>query len=157
MNFIYSSLFSIIYISAEAQTFLNGSFEINSAYSCDYNLPNAVLTGEMANTVGYGAGNEIDIMSSCSPYCAVAPNGAWYLSLANSTGGAADAMTMQLSVPLVPGEPYTMEFWDHGDSSDTYEPSPIQVGISTTDNATGTVVYIGPTPQYGVWKKRTFT
>ncbi|HYV91368.1 MAG TPA: T9SS type A sorting domain-containing protein [Chitinophagales bacterium] len=157
MNLTATSLLILLCSSADAQTFLNGNFETTSGAACDYNLPNATFTSKMSNCYGYGAGNEIDIMSNCAPYCTSAQSGTHYVAVANSSGSTPDAFTMQLSAPLISGASYTISFWDHGDNSLVYQPTPIQIGVSTTNGATGTIVYTGPTPAYGLWKKRTFT
>ncbi|HET6991547.1 MAG TPA: hypothetical protein VFJ43_09500, partial [Bacteroidia bacterium] len=137
-----------------AQTFLNGDFEINTAAPCDYNLVNATFTAEMANAVAYGGGNELDIMQTSCPY-GPSESGTWFVGVA-APGGITDAFTMKLSAPLTAGTTYTMSFWDKGDV--TYTPGmPVIIGVSTVAGAAGTVVYTGPTPTTGVWNKRCFS
>lgn len=38
-----------------------------------------------------------------------------------------------------------------------FQPTPVQIGVSTVKNATGNIIYTGPTPAYGIWQQRTFT
>jgi hypothetical protein len=147
----------IFRISADGQTVINGDFENNSAGSCDYNLPNATFNAEMPNTFAFGPGNELDIMSGCSPYCPAAQSGNWYISLANSSGTAADALSLTLSIPLVAGNSYSMSFWDHGENSNSYPPTPIEVGVSTVNNLPGTIIYSASTPVVGIWKLHNFS
>jgi hypothetical protein len=137
---------------------LNGDFEINtSGSSCNYNLTNATFNSLMSNAFAFGLGSEIDIMSNCLPYCPSAQHGNWYIALANSIGTTPDALSLTLSTPLVAGNSYTLSFWDHGDNSGSYPPTPIQIGVSTVANAFGTAVYTAPTPIVGVWTQRTTT
>ncbi len=137
-----------------AQAFLNGDFEINTAAVCDYNMANATWNTEMANSVAYGAGNELDIMQTSCPY-GPSQNGTWFAALAFPTGS--DAFTMQLSAPLVAGTTYSMSFWDKGDVACCPPGMPVVIGISTVAGAAGTTVYTGPTPTGGVWIQRCFT
>ncbi len=137
-----------------AQVFLNGSFETNTALPCDYNMANATFTSKMANSTGYGVSNQLDIMNNTCPY-GTPQNGSWMVSLATNAGNS-DAFTMMLSAPLVATTTYTMRFYDRGDPN--YPPGvPIMIGISTVAGAVGTNVYTAPTPLNGPWSLRSFT
>ncbi|MGZ3883513.1 MAG: T9SS type A sorting domain-containing protein [Bacteroidia bacterium] len=137
-----------------AQSFLNGSFEINTATACDFNMANAAFTSAMSNCVGYGVANQLDIMQGSCTF-GVPQNGSWMVSLATNAGNT-DAFTTMLSAPLVAGTTYTMRFYDKGDP--TYPPGvPIQIGISTTAGTGGTIVYTAPTPLSGTWSLRSFS
>ncbi|MEO5675846.1 MAG: carbohydrate binding domain-containing protein [Chitinophagales bacterium] len=157
LQFTITVVLLFFYCFCHAQIFLNGSFETTTGSACDYNLSNTTFDSKMSDCFAYGTGNEIDIMSSCLPYCPGAQSGTYYVAVANTTGSTPDGFTMKLSAPLVAGLSYTMSFWDHGDNSMTYQPTPVQIGVSATNNATGIIVYTGPTPSYGQWKQRTFT
>ncbi|MFI5204066.1 MAG: hypothetical protein ACHQF2_06170, partial [Flavobacteriales bacterium] len=154
-NRIFIALFVLFFFigkNASSQVFLNGNFEINAAFPCDFNMANATFTAEMANAVGYGPGQELDIMQSCG--YGAPQNGTWFVGLA-SPSGLTDAFTMQLSTPLIAGNPYTISFYDKGDP--TYPPSlPIIIGVSAVPGAPGTTVYTGPAPTLGVWNVRVF-
>jgi hypothetical protein len=137
-----------------AQVFLNGSFESNTALPCDYNMANATFTSKMANSTGFGASSQLDIMNTTCPY-GTPQNGNWMVSLATNAGNT-DAFTTMLSAPLVATNTYTMSFYDRGDPN--YPPGvPIQIGISTVAGALGTIVYTGPVPLNGPWSLRSFT
>ncbi len=141
----------VIFNQGFSQTFLNGNFEVNTANPCDYNLPNGTFTTKMSNSVGYGGANELDIMGTTCPY-GVPQNGNWFVGLAGYT----DAFTMRLSAPLTQGQCYKITFWDKGNSS--YPPAPPCVlGLSTTNNAQGTIIYNGPVPTLDIWNQRTVT
>lgn len=143
---------SVARMNVYAQVFLNGNFEINTANPCDFNLPNATFNSKISNTVGYGGGQELDIMQNCG--YGAPQNGTWFIGVA-SPGGITDAFTMALSTPLIAGNPYTISFYDKGDPS--YPPAlPVRIGVSTVPGATGTIVYTGPVPALGVWNNRTF-
>lgn len=145
--------FSLIRIG-HSQTFLNGDFEINTAGVDQINLSNPAFNGFMSNTIAYGSFGDMDIITS-GTYCGLAQNGLWYTAL---TGSSTDAITMQLSAPLVAGTSYTITFWDKG-CWPTYSASapPVQLGVSAVAGAVGTAVYTAPTPTNGVWVQRTAT
>ncbi|HWY13023.1 MAG TPA: T9SS type A sorting domain-containing protein [Bacteroidia bacterium] len=150
------SLILIVFITNQlsGQTFLNGSFEINTSSPCNYNMPNATFTSLMANSTGYGVQSQLDIMNNTCPY-GTPQNGLWMVSLATN-GGTTDAFTTMLSAPLVAGNTYIMSFYDRGDPN--YPPGvPIQIGISTVAGAGGTIVYTGPVPLNGPWSFRSFS
>src|ERR1043165_8564627 len=153
VRFLFLSLpFTLsLSFSGTAQTFLNGDFEINTAGVDQINLSNAAFNGMMSNTIAYGSFGDMDIITS-GTWCSGAQNGLWYTAL---TGSATDAITMQLSAPLVAGNTYTMSFWDR-DCWASGAP-PVQIGISTVPGAFGTLVYNAPPPVSGVWTNRVFT
>ncbi len=154
--FAFALLFTLaVKQNCFAQTFLNGSFETNTAAACDYNMLNASFTAKMANAVAYGSGNELDIMQTSCPY-GPSQSGTWFVALA-FPGGGTDAFTMQLSAPLVMGNSYIMRFYDKGDIVCCSPGMPVMIGISTVAGAVGTNVYTGPTPTNGVWNLRCFT
>ncbi len=138
-----------------SQVFLNGNFEINTAFACDYNLGNPTFTSKMSNAVAYGGGNECDIMSTC-PY-GTAQNGTWFVGIACSGGVVTDAFTMQLSAPLVAGTTYNMKFYDEADIACCPPGTPVIIGVSTVAGSGGTVVYTGPVPTGAVWNLRCFS
>jgi gliding motility-associated-like protein len=137
-----------------AQTFLNGDFEINTAGTDQINLSNPAFNGFMASTIAYGSFGDMDIIQSAT-YCGLAENGLWYTAL---TGSSTDAITMQLSAPLVAGTSYTITFWDRGcwGSFSTSAP-PVRLGVSAVPGAVGTTVYTAPAPVNGTWVMRTAT
>lgn len=136
------------------QAFLNGSFEINTAAACDYNMANATWNALMANSTAYGGGGELDIMQSGCPY-GPSQAGTWFVALAFPS--TSDAFTMQLSAPLVAGTTYSMSFWDKGDVVCCAPGMPVRIGLSTVAGAAGTTIYTGPTPTGGTWNQRCFT
>src|SRR3990172_1724576 len=122
----------------KSQAFLNGSFEINTAGTDQINISNAAYNGFMANSVAFGTFGDMDIITSAT-YCGLAQDKCWYVAF---TGSGTDAITMQLSAPLVTGNSYTISFFDKG-CWGTYSTSgpPVQIGLSTIPGATGTVIY----------------
>ncbi len=156
---LYTINFVVFYLgisnSVMAQAFLNGSFEINTAAACDYNMTNASFTTKMANSTAYGGGGELDIMQTTCPY-GPSQFGTWFVGLA-APSGITDAFTTMLSAPLVAGTSYTMSFYDKGDIACCPPGMPVIIGISTVAGAAGTAVYTGPIPTGGVWNLRCFT
>lgn len=136
-----------------AQNFLNGSFENNTAVVNQINLANAGFNGFMANTNAYGTTGNMDIIRTNTWGNGFAQHCTWYVAL---TGSGTDAVAMQLSAPLVTGTTYTISFWDRKDAA--FVGFPVQIGLSTVNNANGTVIYTAPVaPTNGVWTQRTFT
>ncbi len=146
------SAFAVQQLSAQA--FLNGSFEVNTAAACDYNMANVTWNALMANSTAYGGGGELDIMQTTCPY-GPSQSGTWFVALAFPS--TSDAFTMRLSAPLVAGTTYSMSFWDKGDLACCPPGMPVIIGVSTVAGAGGTVVYTGPTPTGGVWNQRCFS
>ncbi len=72
------------------------------------------------------------------------------------TGGGTDIVALSLSSPLVTGKVYSISFYDRKTSG--YPASPIQIGVSQTDNSFGTLVYTAnETATLNKWTQRTFT
>lgn len=142
-----------------SQAFLNGDFESTTCpASCSWaciNIPNATFTSSLSNSVGFGSQNELDIMhTSCS--WGPAQSGNYFVCLAGSTGGTSyDAFSTQLTVPLVTGNTYTISYADKAYSG--YDATPIEIGLSTVNNAIGTPIFTSPVPSYGIWNIRTFS
>jgi len=134
-----------------SQAFLNGDFEINSCPGGvdQINLANAGYNGYMSNSFAFGTYGDMDILTT--PTYWLPQSGSWYIAF---TGGGSDAISLTLSAPLVAGNTYTISFWDRVYSG--YNPQPVQIGVSTVNNAFGTVVYTGPMP-VGVWTNRIAT
>jgi Secretion system C-terminal sorting domain len=156
---IISQLLAVsLFTYVSGQSFLNGNFEINSVppFSCAYNLDNATFNSMISNTVGYGGGGELDIIHTSCTY-GTAQNGNWYVALAYPSMG--DAFTMRLSAPLVAGNTYYMCYYDTGaDVSGCCPPSAsVQIGVSTSSTAQGTVVYTSPVPAINSWNLRSFS
>jgi hypothetical protein len=64
-----------------SQNFLNGSFEVNTAGTCDFNMTNASFNTKMSNCSAYGLGGELDIFQSSCGYGS-AQSGNWMVGLA---------------------------------------------------------------------------
>lgn len=140
--------------SVSGQSFLNGSFENNTAGPCTFNMTNATFNSLMANATAYGGGNELDIFNGTCAF-GTAQHGNWMVGVA-SPGGVTDAFTMMLNAPLVAGTTYTIQFYDKADPA--YLPGvPISIGLSTTPGSIGVNIYNGPIPTANVWSARTFS
>ncbi len=153
-SFIIAFLFFLlINKNASSQSFLNGSFEINTSPPCNFNMSNASYNATMSNTTAFGSGhlNIYDASGSClagSPEC-----GNWFVGL--TFNGTSDAFTMDLSAPLVAGSSHTISFWDKGDAS--LPPGmPVIIGLSAVPGAAGTTIYTGPVPTQNIWTQRIF-
>ncbi len=136
-----------------SQSFLNGSFEINTVVGDQINMTNPAFNAAMANTFAFGSYGDMDIITSSTWGGGGAQNGAWYVAL---TGGGTDAFSMKLAAPLVSGTTYTISFYDRADGG--FASTNIQIGQSTVNNAFGTLIYTAPTaPVVNVWTLRQFS
>lgn len=139
--------------SAISQTFLNGSFENNTLGLNDQiNIAsNSNFNAIMPNVNAFGTGCNLDIIQSAA-YGGLAQHCAWYVAL---TSGGTDAIALNLSSPLLSGTTYTMSFWDR--KWQNISCNPVQIGLSTSNNNVGTVIYTAPTAVNNTWTQRTFT
>lgn len=143
-----------------SQAFLNGDFESTTSPAfCSWgyiNISNAFFTANMSNSFGFGPGESLDIMHTT---CAWGPaqNGSYFVGFDfNSTNPIHNAFSMQLSTPLTTGATYTISFADKGDPC-CVPPGPVEITLSTVNNAIGTTIFTGPAPTVGVWNVRNFT
>ncbi|MCW3078399.1 MAG: hypothetical protein JWO32_3008, partial [Bacteroidetes bacterium] len=139
---------------AQAQTFLNGSFEKNTGCIGDQiNLSNIDCNAKLTEINSFGTYGDIDIISSAIYGGSGAQQGNWYLGM---TGGGTDMIAFTLSEPLVKGKTYIISYYDR--KTDSYSVGPVQIGLSTNNNTLGTVVYTGS--EMGTqktWTQHTFT
>ena len=82
--------------ASQAQTFLNGDFEKNSAIigSDQINLSNPAFNTMMSNTYAFGTYGDMDIINT-NTYSGAAQKGSWFVAF---TGGGTDAISMELSL-----------------------------------------------------------
>lgn len=137
---------------AFGQSFINGDFELNSASWDQINLSNADFNSFMSNCYGFGPEGNMDIINSNTfsggPY-----SGNWFVAL---TGVAGDLLAIELNMPLVSGNSYTITFYDKKDPMASS--FPVEIGLSTSNNSVGTLVYTTPTTALDfIWTQRTFT
>ena len=149
---LFLTLFFLV-PSVKSQDFLNGDFEINTAGFDQINLANVTFNSFMSNTTAFGTVENMDIVTS-NTYCGLAQSNAWFVCL---TGGETDAITMELSTPLIAGQEYTITFWDKGCGQFSSGPLSVKIGVSSSPTSVGTNVYTGPTPTESVWTQRTAT
>lgn len=125
--------------SAQAGMILNGDFENNTAGGSLTNLGNASFTSLMSNTTGFGAGNELDILSFASGFGPDPQSGKWKVGMAN--GGGPDAFTFNLSTGITAGQAYRLSFWATRNQQFSTGDSPLLIGVSGANNAFGTQVF----------------
>ena len=147
-------------LNTYGQSFLNGDFEINTAVTDQINLTNSQYDSLMTNSTAFGNhngggvnGGNMDIITS-NTFCGAAQNGNWYVAL---TSGGTDAISLSLSSSLIAGNTYEISFYDRSCFPYTAG-SPIKIGVSTTNNTFGNLVFTAPTPVYnGGWTQRIFS
>lgn len=148
-------------LTSYSQNFLNGDFEINSAVTDQINLTNAQYDNLMVNSNAFGNhnggganGGDVDIITSNS-YCnSTAQQGSWYIAL---TGGGTDAISLELSSPLVTGQTYSISFYDRSGMPPATVAHAFQIGLSLVDTTFGALLYTAPTPDSCSWSLRSFS
>lgn len=135
------------------QTFLNGSFENNTALNCMFDINNATFNTVMTNVKGIGELQTLDIFSfnNCPGFNA-AQSGNFFVSLENTSDSTkSTAISLKLSDTLQIGNTYSFCFYDRGISPGV---GPIEIGICNNDSSFGSVIYTSP-PANTVWTQRT--
>lgn len=151
-TFLLCLMVAVLPVATFAQQFINGDFENNTAVTDQINLNNVNFNNFMANVNSFGTTPNPDIITSAT-YGSPPQNGNWYVAI---TGGGTDILAIQLNTPLVAGNSYTMNFYDH--SWPNFVSNPIEIGASTTNNNFGTLIHTtaaGATNN--TWTLRTFT
>jgi hypothetical protein len=141
-------------LPGRAQVLLNGSFE-NNIGACLYNINNSTFNGSVNSCFAYGIGNQLDIVRSSCGY-GLAQDGEWFVAMAVDISNTQnDAFSMTLSSPVTMGNTYTLSWVDRGWSP--YNTNVLQVGISTSANTFGTLLFSTPLPTIGTWTARNVT
>jgi hypothetical protein len=134
----------------DAQTILNGDFEDNTSIGCDWNMPNEEYTSKMANSTAFlgafGGVGEIDIMEGDCGYSSPPQSGTTKIGIATmfSDPSHVDAISLDLSSPLLPGSAYRLCFYAEGNTEIPGSGgmiADIQVGESTSPTAFGTLLF----------------
>lgn len=131
------------------QTFLNGDFEINSGMPNTNYMMMSSNAFETSVPNCYSGGNlpNLDLLAYLGTF--QPQSGEWFLGVTPQ-----DLLSLELDVPLLIGETYTMSFYDMHKE----EGSLIDIGISTTPHTFGDLVYTTTQiPSLLEWKMRTFT
>lgn len=151
MKYVISLFYSLLPIISFAQTFLNGDFEQTTAIENQINLSNNSFTSQMPHTTAFGFRGNIDIIES-KKYCGLAQHGNWFVAL---VAEGADAISMELSTPLIAGNEYIITFHDRGCNRYGVPAYP-KIGISDTINHFGILVYQGDDCINEIWTRKIF-
>lgn len=119
------------------QDFLNGSFEQNGNL-CLINTSTSVFNANVKYTHAYGYQRRPDIASSdCGK--GDAKDGNWFVGLATNIQGKnpSEAITLELSSPLVKGAQYSLTFYAR---QRTVAPN-LELGQSVADSLNGQIFY----------------
>lgn len=157
MNLYFAAILSLLIscaFSLKSQVILNGDFEVNNAASDvdRLNLSNDEFNQLMPFCTSFGIDSEAEIDLITSPnFQGGAFSGSWYVGIAAEK----DQFSMQLSEPFEVGASYTLSFYDA--TRQGICGGRVQVGVSDSPDAFGSVIYTGPEPQTGVWTPRIVT
>ncbi len=139
---------------------LNGDFETYAGGSCDSNLPNATFTALMANATGFGGAEEIDVYANPPCYGLPAVSGQWKVAIHRqdpSFGGLSDAFSLDLATPVIAGNSYTVSFWAESVGAFASDLGMVQIGVSGSSAAFGTLVFTGTSTVLDTWEQFTST
>ncbi len=120
------------------QEFVNGGFEKNGNM-CLINTSVEVFNANVKNTHAFGSFRRPDIASTnCGN--GDAKEGNWFIGLATNVerGVTSEAVTLELTQPLVKGSQYSLSFWVRGRGP--ISPN-VQIGITNVDSLQGELVY----------------
>lgn len=119
------------------QDFVNGGFEKNGNM-CIVNAPVAVFNANVKGTHAFGSFYKPDIASTnCGQ--GDAHEGNWFIGLATNveTGVRSEAVTLELTQPLVKGTQYTLSFW----ARNRPVTANIEIGVAGNDSTQGHIFY----------------
>lgn len=147
---------SLTAATAQANSILNGSFEVNTASGTMFNMSNASFNSVVSDVTAFGTAEEIDLITGTD--FGIAPeDGHWKLGIHTQSaafGGAFDAFSLSGS-PLVTGDTYTLSFYAAlygGLPSST-----LDVGLSTSATSFGTLIFTGVPSSDTSWDLMTST
>src|SRR5688500_12008818 len=133
LHFLRIAVFALavpIPAALQGQDFLNGSFEKNGNM-CLINASVPVFNANVKNTHAFGSFRRPDIASTnCGQ--GDAQEGNWFIGLATNVASdvRSEAVTLELSQPLVKGNQYSLSFWTRG----RIISSNLEVGLSANDS-----------------------
>lgn len=133
-----------------ASIILNGDFENNSASVTAFNLTNADFNATVADATAFGTAEEIDLVTGTD--FGIAPqSGDWKLGLATQGGGLFDAFSLSLSSGVVSGTSYDLEFYGALEDLFGSATGPIEIGLSSSSTAFGTLIFSGTPTSADSW------
>ncbi len=145
--FLISFCAALVQKEAFPQSFINGDFEENSAIDCDYNNTDDELNEVISNVFAFGMGftntndysGEIDLQTAD---CYVFPqNGDWCLGLSSDSGHpTSDALTIDLTSSLIPGQSYDLTFHVYGNLEFSNPIINVEVGESLNPDEFGVLI-----------------
>lgn len=137
-------LFFLFLQTSFGQTFINGDFENNISTGCDYNLSDATFNSKISNVFAFGktnfGGNYIGETDIQTAGCNVTPqSGSWCIGIASdyATYTTSDAVAIELTSNLVPGNSYNLSFYLFGNTTFSSILANVKVGESLTDSTFG--------------------
>jgi hypothetical protein len=159
-KYLMTLIFLLRLSQSYGQSFLNGNFENNILFGCDYNNTDIMFNTKISNVYAFGKGytfpngyaGEIDIQTTG---CYVTPqNGNWCLGLASDTTSNADAVAIELTSNLIIGQSYQISFYVFGN---TYSGAltNLKIGVSDNDSTFGNLLHTA-IPDANSWKHIVF-
>jgi hypothetical protein len=118
---------------------INGTFANNTAGSTRFNLTNANFNATVASCTAFGTAQETDLIygTDLGPQ---PPVGNIKIGLHTQPTGQFDAFSATLNAPVVAGRTYLLQF-----DTANLNPTAIEVGISNSPTAFGTLCYTAQT------------
>ena len=153
--YILTTILFFSLIKLNGQTFINGSFENTTSSGCDYNNSNSEFNSIMPNVIAFGNAEEIDILRLNCLGLASIPDGdiAIMLHGFHIDENRFDAISLELSSPLISGNTYTIDF----KARSIGNIGSLLIGVSTTNNnLNSTTIYTANLSVSLVWSNFSF-
>lgn len=137
-------------VSSAANLILNGDFENNSAGSTQFNLSNATYTAMMANSVGFGSSEELDIVTG-SDFGISPQSGKWKVGMHQRTDDPShvDAFSLELASLVSSGSALSLSFYTAAFSG--LPLGSVKIGLSSDASSFGTEVFSAATITDTAW------
>jgi len=144
----------VLAAGASAELVVNGGFEDHSFDESVFNMDNADFTAGVVGATGFGAANEIDILSNddLSFDLVATAQGSWSAVIHSSTfNGLSDALSLTLTESLVVGQRYRVELMASASTTFGEGDGPLEIGVSEVNEAFGTLVHSFDTLSQDSW------
>lgn len=125
----------------QANLLVNNDFENTSAGTTQLNPSNSEFNAFMTSVTAFGIREGIDIQTFGSGFGVAPQSGSWKVSPASDAGGDTEAFSFELTSPLVAGSSYDLSFYFERLASGVFDGGVVEVGVSSSATAFGTLVY----------------
>ncbi len=152
--FTLSALITTTSVSAQ-NLIANASFEDNNASETIFNMSNDEFNANVFNATAFGNAQEIDLMTFGNDFGIDPFDGNWNLALHLQNEGDVDAFSFTLNNSIIAGNEYDLSFWAAANTTFNQGNQPLEIGISSTADSFGTLVYNSGLLSFNQWSEHT--